>query len=106
MRVALVPDVPHDAVVRGVVEIVKRDGELDRAKTGREMATGPGDALDKVPAKLPGHVAQRPLRQPAEIRRRLDRQKQGIVVLRTHVRANESDGHLCSRVYEFSLEYG
>ena len=106
VRVALVSDIPDDAIVRGVVEIVQCDGELDRAETGREVTARTGDALDEVSAQLPGYVAQRPLRQTAEIRRRPDRTEQGIVVSHTHVRANESGGRLCSRVYWFSLEYG
>ena len=69
VRVALVPHVPDDPVMRGVVQVMEGDGELDRAETGREMAAGQGDALDQVPAKLPGHLAQRALGQPAQIRR-------------------------------------
>ena len=88
VRVALVPHVPDDPVMGRVVEIVERDGELDRAETGREMPAVPGDGLDQIPAKLPGDVAQRMPGQPAEVRRGVDRREQGIVRLRVHVLAS------------------
>ena len=72
VRVALMPDIPDDAIVRCVVQVVKRDGELDGAEAGREMAAGLGDAVDEIPAEFPRHVAQRALGQLAEIRRSPD----------------------------------
>ena len=51
-------------------------------ETGREMAAGPGDALDEKPAKLPRHVMQSPLGHPAEIGRSLNPGKQGIIFSR------------------------
>ena len=56
VRVALVSDVPHDAIVRRVVEIVEGDREFDRPETGREVAAGLGDALDEIPAEFPDNL--------------------------------------------------
>ena len=84
VRVALVSHIPDDAVVRGVVEVVERDGELDRTEPGREMTTGSGDAVDEVPAKLPGEIGQGPFGQPAQIRRRVDPGQHGVVRGRIH----------------------
>ena len=55
--VALMPDVPDDAIARCVVQIMECDGELDCAETGREVAAGLGDAVDEISAKLPGYAA-------------------------------------------------
>ena len=82
--IALVSHVPDDPVVRGVVQVVEGDGELDRPEPGREMAAGPRDAVDEVPAELPGHVAQSALRQPPEILRGVDRREQGVVRVGAH----------------------
>ena len=45
VRVGLVADVPHDAVVRRVEDVVQRDRELDRAEVRRQVAAGLRDRL-------------------------------------------------------------
>jgi len=42
VRVGLVTDVPDQPVLRGVEDIMQRDGELDGAQAGREMAASSG----------------------------------------------------------------
>ncbi len=37
VRIGLVADVPDDAVVRRVEDVVQGDGQLDRAESGREV---------------------------------------------------------------------
>ena len=44
VRVALVPDVPDDLVARALQHAVQRDGELDGAEAGGEVAAGLADA--------------------------------------------------------------
>src|SRR5262249_43054859 len=59
VRVALVPDVPHQLVA--MVEVVlgkQRQGQLDDAETGAEMAAGGGDRLDDEGPDLGGQRAQ------------------------------------------------
>ena len=84
VRVALMADIPDDAVVRGVVEKMKRDGELDRSEPGREVSAGARDALDKIPAELPGDFGEGPFGYPAQICRRIDAGEHGIVRCRSH----------------------
>ena len=52
VRIGLVADVPDEPVVRRVEDVVQRDGELDRAEAGGEVAAARGDAADQVFAQL------------------------------------------------------
>ena len=63
VRIALVADVEDDAVARGVVDPVQRDGELYRAEIRREMAAG---ARNIVYKKCPYLRAERVKLVPAE----------------------------------------
>ena len=47
VRIGLVAHIPHDAIVRCLVDIMERDGELDRAEPRREMPAARGDILDQ-----------------------------------------------------------
>ena len=40
VRIGLMTDVPHQPVVRGVEDVMQRDGQLDRAEIGRQMPAG------------------------------------------------------------------
>ncbi|MNS99349.1 hypothetical protein D3C72_1337490 [compost metagenome] len=44
--VALVADIPDDAVARGVEHVVQGDRQLDRAQVGGEVAARAGHAVD------------------------------------------------------------
>ena len=57
VRVGLVADVPDEAVVRGVVEVMQGGGEFDHAQAGAEMAAAAADRFDQVRAQF---VADRP----------------------------------------------
>ena len=48
VRIALVADVPDQAVVRRVEQVVQRDGQLDHAEAGAEMAAEVADRFDQV----------------------------------------------------------
>ena len=56
VRVGLVADVPDQAVLGGVEDIVQCDGQLDRAQPGGEMAAAGADGLDQ---ELPQFRGQR-----------------------------------------------
>ena len=43
VRIGLVADVPDQAVLRRVEDVVQRDGQLDHAQAGAEMAAGDRD---------------------------------------------------------------
>ena len=47
VRIALMSDVEHDPVARAVVYSVQRDGQLDRAEIGSEVASRFGDGADE-----------------------------------------------------------
>ncbi|GJD92726.1 hypothetical protein BHAOGJBA_6283 [Methylobacterium hispanicum] len=71
MGVGLVSDVPDDAVVGGVEDVVERDGELDHAEAGTQMAAGDGDGVDHLGAHRVGDRLQAALGQVAQSRRLL-----------------------------------
>ena len=50
--IGLVADVPDDAVVRRVEDVMQRDRQLDRAEIRRQMAAGPADRIDDELAQL------------------------------------------------------
>src|SRR4051812_14455585 len=52
VRIGLVTDVPDDAIAWRVENIVKRERQLDHAKTGPEMSAGHGDRADRFGAQL------------------------------------------------------
>ena len=54
VRVGLVADVPHQPVVRRVVHVVQREGELDGAEARREMTAHLAHGLDQVAPQLVG----------------------------------------------------
>ena len=58
VRISLMADIPHDAVFRGVVEVVQRGGQFDHAQIGTEVATGLAGGLDEIGAQLIGDGAQ------------------------------------------------
>ena len=72
VRVALVADVPDQAVVGGVVQVVQGHGQLDHAQARAEMTARAGHRLDQVVAQLVGDGLQLVLRQFAQLRRAVD----------------------------------
>ncbi|BDL41724.1 hypothetical protein MSPGM_43140 [Methylorubrum sp. GM97] len=71
VRVALVSDVPDDAVVGGVEDVVERHREFDHAQARAEMAAGDRHGVDHLGAHGVGHPLQLALRQKPETIRRL-----------------------------------
>src|SRR3990172_8737232 len=70
--IGLVSDIPNELVGRGVEHMMERDGELDHAEAGAEMAAGHRDRGDQL---LPQFLRQRlqlMVLKGAQIHRRLD----------------------------------
>ena len=70
--VGLVADVPNDAIVRRVVDVMQRDGQLDGAEVGRKMAAGVADRLDDEIAQLACKLRQLAFVQPSQISGRMN----------------------------------
>ena len=68
VRVGLVADIPDQAVVRGVVDVVQRNGQFDRAEAGGEVAAAGADGLDQELAQLGCQVLETPFRERSQIR--------------------------------------
>ena len=66
-------DVPDEAVVRRVEYIMQRDGELDRAEPGGEVAAHLADGIDEVLPQLGRELLQLGRRQRAQVGGRVDR---------------------------------
>ena len=54
VRIGLVADVPDQAVVRRVEDMVQRDGQFDDAEAGAEMAARDGHGVDEFGAQFGG----------------------------------------------------
>ena len=75
--ISLMTDIPDQAVVRRVENIVKGDGEFHHAEPGPEMTTGLRHGIDHFGAEFRGKLEQIALRQHAKVRRYLHPVKQG-----------------------------
>src|SRR5690606_18486916 len=80
VRVGLVADVPDDAVVRGVVQVVQGGGQLDHAQAGAEVAAGMPHALDQVGTQFVGDRAQLGRLQAAQVGGGVDRGQQRVAL--------------------------
>ena len=67
VRIGLVADVPDQAVARRVEHIMQRDGQLDHAEAGAEMAAGHRDGVDRLLAQFVGELAQLTLVEAAKV---------------------------------------
>ena len=90
VAVGLVADVPQDAVLGGLVDVVQRDGQLDGAEARGEVAAGLADALDQERAQLFGHLRQLRFGQVAQVARIVDRAEQGVACVGGHRQAVRS----------------
>ena len=85
VRIGLVADVPDQAVVRRVEDVMQGDREFDRAEAGGEMAAHLADGLDQELAQLAGQRRRACVSgKLAQVRRRLDARKQRIEVGARH----------------------
>ena len=67
VRVGLMADVPDDAVVRRVEQIMQRDGQLDDAEAGAEMAAGDRYGVDRLLTQFVGELTQLTLVKAAKV---------------------------------------
>ena len=58
VRIRLMADIPHQAVVRRVEDIMQGDREFDRAEPGGEVAAHLADGVDEVLTQLRGDLSQ------------------------------------------------
>ena len=84
VRIRLVADVPDQSVVRRVVDVVQRDGQLDRAEAGREMAAHLADRLDEELTQFARQRLELRLGETPQVRRRFDCREQRILVGEGH----------------------
>ena len=68
VRVGLVADIPQQAIVRGVVDVMQGNGQLDYAQAGTKMAAGLAHAPQQEGPQLVGQLAQLALVQGAQLR--------------------------------------
>ena len=78
VRIGLVPDVPHDAVVRRVERVVQRDREFDGAEIRRQMTAGLRNRGDDERAELARELRQRTAVELAQRGGRIDLVEQRI----------------------------
>ena len=58
VRIGLVADIPDQPVARRVEDLMQRDGQLDHAEPGAEMAAGHRHRVDRLLAQLVRELAQ------------------------------------------------
>ena len=76
MRIGLVADVPYDAIIRGVEEVVQRHCQLDHPEPGAEMPAGGRDRIYGLLTQLVGQLAQLPGFEAAHVGRCFDKIEQ------------------------------
>src|SRR5690554_1303680 len=65
VRIRLMPDIPDNRIVRGVENVVQRNGQFDRSQVGRQMPPSLRDRLQDELAQLLSQVFQaRPVYRP------------------------------------------
>src|SRR6202034_1271750 len=72
VRVGLMADVPNQAVLGRIEDIVQRHRQFDHAQAGAEMAAGHGNGIDGRLAQLVRHLAKLARLELPEICRGLD----------------------------------
>src|ERR1700738_2594968 len=58
VRISLMSNVPHQAVFRGVKDVVQGDRELDDPQSGAKMAPGCGNRINRLLPQLMGKLAE------------------------------------------------
>jgi hypothetical protein len=72
-----VTDVPDDAVIGRLEDVMQRDRQLDGAEVRRQMAAGLRDRLDDELAQLARQLPEGATVEPAQVGRARDRVEQG-----------------------------
>src|SRR5579871_102306 len=79
VRIRLMAYVPDQPVMGGVVDVVQRDGEFDRAKTRGEVAPARADTLNQELAHLIRQLRQLGKSESAYILRTIDGVQEGVL---------------------------
>jgi len=72
VRIALVADVPHDAVFRRIEDVMQRNGQFDRTQVRRQMAARLRDGIEHEGAQLVGQRPELAAVQSAQVGRIVD----------------------------------
>ncbi len=80
VRIRLMSDVPDQAVLRGLENIMQGNRELDCSETGGEMSAARADAVDQELSQLGSQRGQARDRQAPQVRRRIEACKQRLVI--------------------------
>jgi hypothetical protein len=78
VRIGLVADVPDDAVLGRIKDVVQRDRQLDRAEVGRQVAAGLGHRLKHEGAQLRRQLAELLALERTQLRRIVDRPEKRV----------------------------
>ncbi len=78
VRVGLVADVPDDAIVRGVEDVMQADGQFDDAEPGREVSAGARDAVDQKRPQFLRQLAKFGAAQATQVGGAVDAAEQGV----------------------------
>ncbi len=70
MRVGLVADIPDQAIVRRIENVMQGDGQLDDAESGTEVPAGLADAEQQVLTQFVGELFEFRLAQAPQLRGR------------------------------------
>src|SRR5690606_17378133 len=70
VRVGLVADIPDQAIVRRIENVMQRDGQLDDAEPGAEVPAGLADAEQQFLAQFVGELFEFRLAQATQLRGR------------------------------------
>ena len=76
--IGLMTDVPDQAVIRRVEHVMQRDGELDRAQVGRQVAARAGNAVQQKVPQFVGQLLQLGARQVPDVGGLVDPGQQGV----------------------------
>jgi hypothetical protein len=94
VRIALVADVPDQAVFRRVEDGVQGDGQFDGAEVGRQVAAGLRDRVDQEGAQFGRQLRQLLAVQSAQVGRAVDGFKQGVGMLISELPVADEVGQL------------
>src|SRR5690606_13870716 len=84
VRIRLMADVPHEAVVRRVEDVMERNRQLYRAEARGEVAAARADGLDEELPQLLRDRREFGRWEAAQVRRRVDRAQQRVTLVFGH----------------------
>jgi hypothetical protein len=95
--ICLVTDVPNEAVLRSIENVVEGDCELHHPQPGSQVTAGPGDAVEEEAAQLVRQLGKPFFGKPAQVYRELYGAKQRIAAGAGALIAGCAMGHAVNR---------